>query len=434
MKRKAIIMSKKRIMSTVCIALACIMIGAAIPAAVNGSAKAETTTTIVTSPFTAAIAEVQSSVVGVRNYQTVSYRNGNSGMDTWGYFFGDRFGRSGGNEPTITTQEVLAATGSGVVIGKGYVLTNYHVVEDSTSVKVTVAVTDSDEPKVYDAQVVATDKNLDVAVVNAPDLDLEPVKLGDSDTMQVGDWAICIGNPLGEDFQGTVTAGIVSALNRAVSSSSYDKYGRKETIVNTMIQVDAAINSGNSGGGMFNTQGELMGIPTLKYSGNAFSGSSVEGIGMCIPINAAKPLIEDVLSGKIPTEAMPEKKETTVDNALVGKPRLGVTVSNLNTSNVYVQQGLVPNGVYVSEVEKNGPADEAGMMVDDIIVDVNDTVITSANQLTGIISGAKEGDVLRVKVFRVEGGLSSVTSPDNFPESEYVEMEITLKVVDAVKG
>ena len=249
----------------------------------HSSAAAEDNKVIVTSPFTAAVAEVKDSVVGVRNYQVVRYsNNGYGSFGDWGNFFGfgnwgngygygDGYGNNYGDQNR--SEEVLAGTGSGVVIADHYVLTNFHVVEKATSLKVTVAKDDVDEPDLYSAVVVASDENLDIAVIYAPDLDLKPVQLGDSDTLQVGDWAICIGNPLAERFYGTVTAGIVSALNRSVNNTSYDKYGHKDVTTNTMIQVDAAINNGNSGGGMFSVTGELMGIPTLKYSGTAYAGA-----------------------------------------------------------------------------------------------------------------------------------------------------------------
>ena len=151
--------------------------------------------------------------------------------------------------------------------------------EDASSLLVTMT-GDSGNTNGYAARLVAYDESLDIAIVYATGLDLPAVTLGDSDTLQVGDWAINIGNPLG--FTKTTTVGVVSALNRAIESESYDKYGRKSTITNAMIQVDAAINSGNSGGGMFNVNGELMGIPTLKYTGSYYSGSTVEGIGIAV--------------------------------------------------------------------------------------------------------------------------------------------------------
>lgn len=427
---------KKNLLGYVAIALVFTMVGFAV--STNFAAQAEdgltstantTNTTVVTSPFTDAVSKVQSSVVGVSNYQTVRYSNyGNYGYN-WGWGYGYGNGR-GNNNDNSTEQEVKAATGSGVVIAENIVLTNYHVVEDASSLKITTP--DSE----YDATLLAYDENLDVAILKAEGLNLPAVSLGDSDSLLVGDWAICIGNPLGEQFAGTVTVGVVSALNRAVSSSSTDKYGLKETITNSMIQVDAAINSGNSGGGMFNTNGELMGIPTLKYTGSAYSGTTVEGIGMCIPINAAKPLINDVLSGKVTGNATQSSSTASNSNAnsstnsvLTGKPRLGVTIANLNTSSPAVQNGKLPRGVVITEVEDGTPAAEAGLEAWDIIVDVDDNVVSSTSDLASYIQSKSEGDTVAIKVYRVED-LENYQSSDDIPQGEYLTMNVTLKVVD----
>ena len=418
----------RRFVGCVALALSCIMIGSAITLSYETTANAETVTTVVhTSPFTAAIAQVRDSVVGVSNYQKVTYGSYGNG---YGFSFGFGFGYGYGNgrdrqEPE--TREELASTGSGVVIGKGFVLTNYHVVEDADKLKVTVT-DDAGETTEFAASLVAYDENLDAAIIYAPDCTLPAVTLGDSDKLLVGDWAICIGNPLG--FAKTTTVGVVSALNRGIESETYDKYGRKETITNAMIQVDAAINSGNSGGGMFSVTGELMGIPTLKYSGSYYSSASVEGIGMCIPINAVKPLINSVLSGEIEAIA-PEtdKAEEETTNDLTGKPRLGVTIADVNTSSRAAMLGQIPDGVFITEVWKDAPADKAGLIAGDIIVDVNDTVITDSDQLIELVGQYKEGDTLQIKVYRAEG-LLSLTTNEDAPEGKYVDVEVTLAIVD----
>ena len=401
------------------IALVITMVGFAAFNSFGAKAESGTTdtanTVVVTSPFTEAIKEVKSSVVGVSNYQMVRYSTGGS----WSWGFGYDRGES-------TTQEVEAATGSGVVIAEDTVLTNFHVVEGASSLKIT---TGDNE---FDATLLAYDENLDVAILKADGLNLPAVTLGDSDSLQVGDWAICIGNPLGEQLAGTTTVGIVSALNREVSSTTTDKYGLRGTVTNTMIQVDAAINSGNSGGGMFSVNGELMGIPTLKYTGSAFSGNTVEGIGMCIPINAAKPLIEDVLSGKVTGNATAGANTNASGNTdlLNGKPRMGITITGINTASTAVRTGQLPNGVYVTEVEEGSPAAEAGMQAADIIVDADNTVITSTSQLQEIIAEKSAGDTVEIKVYRVPG-LADLTDAEEIPEGEYITMTVTLEVVDS---
>lgn len=255
-------MNKKHVFGFVALAMVCALLGTGLgfagankAVALESGVKLEG---IVTSPFTAAVKLVRSSVVGINNYK--SYQPGNF---DYGFNFGDGSGR--GQNPG-STREVLAATGSGTVISSGgHVLTNYHVIDGAT--KLTVTSNDQE----YPAEIIAYDVDLDLAVLKADNLDLSPVAIGDSDSLSIGDWAICIGNPLSEEFVGTTTAGIVSGLNRAISTgTNTDKYGRRTSTINTMIQTDASINSGNSGGGMFNVLGELIGIPTIKYSSSGF--------------------------------------------------------------------------------------------------------------------------------------------------------------------
>ena len=421
----------RRFIGCVALALSCVMIGTALSMSAQPLASAEesaaaTTTVVHTSPFTAAVAQVRDSVVGVSNYQTVAYGNyGNGGGFYFGFGYG--YGDSRGQQEPETKEE-LASTGSGVVIGEGFVLTNYHVVEDADALKVTVT-DDYGETTEYAASLVAYDETLDVAIVYAPDCQLPAVTLGDSDTLLVGDWAICIGNPLG--FAKTTTVGIVSALNRSIESESYDKYGRRETISNAMIQIDAAINNGNSGGGMFSVTGELMGIPTLKYSGSYYSGASVEGIGMCIPINAVKPLIESVLSGEIQAIA-PQGEEAEADTAtedLLGKPRMGVSIANVNTSSRAAMMGQIPDGVFITAIEAGSPAEKAGLIAGDIIVEVNETIITDTDQLIDLVGQYKAGDALNVKVYRAEG-LLDLTANEDAPDGEYVDVTVTLELIE----
>ena len=234
-------MKKRMYLGIVAVLLAVVMIGATVisaNAATNGLTESEideivnTTTdqSKIDSPFLNVVNNVRNSVVGVNNYATsTSY---------YGYGFGYGYGQP-------ETRESLRGTGSGVVITEyGHVLTNYHVVDGASRVTVTTG-TDEEE---HEATVVGYDAELDIAVLEVKNLNLEPVQLGDSDALQVGEWAIVIGNPLGERFSRSVSVGVVSGLGREVTDRSMDKYGRISTVTNTMIQTDAAINSGNSGG------------------------------------------------------------------------------------------------------------------------------------------------------------------------------------------
>ena len=377
--------------------------------------------TVVTSPFTEAVQKVRQSVVGVNNYTT--YSRNNNYYYGFGYGFGYDDGRGGGED---SNRQVLQGSGSGVVVAKGYVLTNYHVVESATTLEVTSG------DNIYPAQLMGTDEAKDIAVLKVDGLELEPVVLGDSDVLNVGDWAICIGNPL--SFTGTTTVGVISALNREVTSSATDAYGKRTT--NTMIQTDAAINSGNSGGGMFNVAGELIGIPSMKYTGSVYSGNTVEGIGMAIPINEAKSLINDVLAGKGNVSASSESGNTSSSKDAItaeNGPRLGVTVTNMNTSNYAVANGVLPIGAYVSAVESGSPAEKAGIAVGDIVVEVDGTVIKSTNQMISVLREKQAGDQVNVKVYRVEGGLDSVQDYSNIPQGEYIELTAELAILDNVK-
>ena len=412
--------SKNTYLKVIAMMAVCVMLGAGVGAATQSNANAEDKV-VVTSPFTEAISQVRDSVVGVRNYQSVRY-------SYFGYGFGNR----------EQAEEVQASSGSGVVIADHYVLTNYHVVEGASSLKISVYREDSEDPTLYDAQVAGYDESVDVAVLYVPALDIAPVKLGDSDSLQVGDWAICIGNAL--SFSKSVTVGVVSALDRGYKSYTYDRYGRREAVVNSMIQTDAAINKGISGGDMFSVTGELVGIPTLKYSGQFYSGAVAEGIGMCIPINAAKPIIEEALKAKVETTAE-SKDEAGKDsrseadqesrNGLKGKPRLGVTVKSLNPGSSLILSGILPNGVYVDSTDDNGPAAAAGIKAGDIIVDLDDTVITTVTQLQEIVAQHKEGDTLKVKVFRIEN-MAEAKDVSELKEGEYLDFTVTLAIVDSV--
>jgi len=429
---------RKHFLGYVAVAVACLMLGSAVTLTAGGSfAQAEGTQLatrvegIVTSPFTAAVQAVHGSVVGVNNYRT--YTNYN-----YGYGFGYGYGRDRDVQPE--TREVKASSGSGVVISdQGHVLTNYHVVDGASSLKVSVGDTE------YDAILIASDADLDIAIVKAAELKLNPVSLGDSDKLQIGEWAICIGNPLSDTFTGTTTVGIISGLNRQISTgSTIDKYGRRAEVVNAMIQTDAAINSGNSGGGMFNVLGELVGIPTIKYSGSSSffsSGASIEGIGMCIPINSAKPLIESVLSGEI-GEPVVEMKEDASDENVVGgnygKPRMGVTISTVTGSTF---NNLLPSGAYISKVEAGSPAEKGGLLPGDIIVEKDGVIITNNQQIIDLVGEMKVGDTMKLTVYRAEGMFEAMErymngermTLNDFPsDGEYVEVTVGLAMLDEV--
>ncbi|MDI9519816.1 MAG: trypsin-like peptidase domain-containing protein [Bacillota bacterium] len=380
----------------------------------------------VTSPFIETAKLAQESVVGVNNYQ-----NARSSLDSFGYGFPFNY------DLRPYEQERKAGTGSGTVITTyGHVLTNYHVVEGANRITVTVG------ERELDAKVIEYSSELDVAVLLVPGLDLPAVQLGDSDAVQVGEYAIVIGNPLGQQFERSVTVGIVSAVSRTMTSTGRDRYGLRTTIENQMIQVDAAISSGNSGGGMFNILGQLQGIPTMKLvdGGGSFfsSGYSVDNIGMCVPINMAKPLIRSALEkyNAEETEAEAAKVRENEAKKAAGKdapkPRIGVTISSVGAY-VRASQGIIPQGALVIEVEKNSPAEKAGLKPGDIIVEADGEVITNHAQLINHFQTLQAGDKVSLKVYRVDGLLAALENPEKLSslgEGSYQDYTVELLILD----
>ena len=258
-----------------------------------------------------------------------------------------------------TAQGTGESGGSGFIISEdGYIVSNYHVVSGASSLTVT---THSGEQ--YAATVIGYDDNNDFALLKVEAEGLTPVKLGSSKNLIVGDQVAAIGNPLGE-LTATLTVGYVSGKDRTITTDG--------TVIN-MIQTDAAINSGNSGGPLFNMMGEVVGITTAKYSGTTTSGASIEGIGFAIPI--------DDVEGKI---------AEIQENGYVSTPYMGVEVTNQF-------DGM---GVYVSSVEKGGAAEKAGIKAGDLIVKLGDTQVTTLAQLTPAMKPFKVGDTTTVTVYR----------------------------------
>lgn len=260
-----------------------------------------------------------------------------------------------------------ASSGSGFIVAEdGYVVTNYHVVKDAN--KLTVITSDSRE---YDANLVGYDSNNDLAVLKIEATGLQPVKLGSSDLLAVGDQVVAIGNPLGE-LTSTLTAGYISAKDRGVSTGG--------AAIN-MLQTDAAINSGNSGGPLFNMQGEVVGITTAKYSGATSSGAYIEGIGFAIPIDDVVGMINDLTQLGYITGAY-----------------LGVMVSDMDsdTANRY---GL-PMGAYVQEVTSGNCAEAAGVLAKDIITRLGSYEVESVSDLTRALRHFKGGEVTTITVYR----------------------------------
>ena len=258
----------------------------------------------------------------------------------------------------------------------GYLLTNYHVVQDGDVFSALWL--DGTEMKLT---LVGYDDGTDIAVLRFDEAAPEgaaPIPLGDSDALQIGELAICIGNPgSGADVLfGTVTAGIISGLQR--EDINADNFTRSVSV----IQTDAPINTGNSGGALLNAKGELVGIPTLKLGYNYTT--IFEGLSFCIPINAVKDYIDQIIV-----------------NGSVVRPRMGVTVTTIDGPDEPMRR-YPPRGAQVYSVEPNTPADKAGLRVNDVITEINGERIYSSEDLVAEVDKYAAGDTLEMKVYRYE--------------------------------
>jgi len=252
--------------------------------------------------------------------------------------------------------------GSGIIIdNEGHIVTNNHVIDGSD--KITVILHDGRE---LSAKVVGRDAQTDLAVIKVDEKNLPYAELGDSSKLEVGELAVAIGSPMGTDYAGSVTAGIISGLNRELFVGNRSM---------KLIQTDAAINPGNSGGALVNSEGKVIGINTLKLV-----RSQVEGMGFAIPINEAKPIIEQL-----------------IQNKKVSRPYLGITGQTIDEQTA--KQYDVPQGVLIRQVVPGSGAEKAGLVRGDIITKVDNERVTTIEQLQKIIQSHKVGDVLKVEAY-----------------------------------
>lgn len=278
------------------------------------------------------------------------------------------------NSIFMMQQGTASAEGSGIIISEdGYILTNNHVINSTSSSsyyeigsanKVTVYLyNDTTE---YSATVVGTDAETDLAVIKIDKTGLPAAELGDSDTIQVGEFSMAIGNPLG--MQSSVTGGLISALNREVTDSDGKTY--------KLIQTDAAINSGNSGGALVNSQGQVIGINTLKVS-----ATGVEGMGFAIPINSAKPIFEQLIQYN-----------------KVKRPYIGISGRDLDK--ITASRNNLVEGIYVVSVEEYSAAEKAGIIAGDVIIKADGKEIKTMNELNEIKNTHNIGDSMTVTINR----------------------------------
>ncbi len=297
---------------------------------------------------------------------------------------------------TVTVQRDLIfgilrkgqGVGSGIIVNPdGYILTNDHVINSGQAEKITVLFNDGTEKE---AKVLWHDYILDLAVLKVDAKNLTAADLGDSDKLVVGEMAVAIGNPLGLEFQRSVTAGIISGLHRNIQIS-------QNATMEDLIQTDASINPGNSGGPLLNAKGEVIGLNSAKIS-----STEAEGLGFAIPINQAKPIIEQV-----------------IDKGTFTMVYLGIIGDDIQVIKEHYNIDFsVDQGVYIWEVQDNSPASRAGIANGDIITGINGNAITGMNQLRKELYKYKPGDEIQVTVSRngkekkVDVKLSA--RPDNY--------------------
>ena len=265
------------------------------------------------------------------------------------------------------------SSGSGIIISdNGYILTNNHIVTSSSSSyyyslgeasSVKVYLYEDETP--YEAKIIGNDEKTDLAVLKIEKDNLTPAELGDSDSIKVGEFAMAIGNPIG--LQSSVTCGVISALNRNIKTSD---------ATYNVIQTDAAINSGNSGGALVNSEGKVIGVNTLKVS-----STGVEGIGFAIPINSTKDIYKQLIeSGK------------------VKRPYIGITGQTINEETAKKHNLVV--GVYIRDVSTFSPAEKAGLKAGDVITGIDNKTISTIDELTDIISSHSIGDTVTISYYR----------------------------------
>lgn len=307
--------------------------------------------------------------------------------------------------------------GSGVVIKDGgYILTNYHVVEDCNVFEILLP-----SGEYIDARIIGSDSSLDIAVLQADSEELTTCDIGSVSDLLVGSTVVAIGNPGGEVLANTVTMGIVSALERDVDSSS----GKRAV---NYIQHDAAINSGNSGGGLFDYQGRLVGINTLKYVGSSYSSVSFEGLGFALPIDTVLPLVEQIIEfGK------------------VIRPQLGIYTYDWEGPDEALSS-YPPSSVLIADLVEEGPAERAGVKDYDFLVELDGERVTCYKELTSVLDRHEAGDTVHVKLLRYDNienflnyALNSTASNSMFgyfytmptlSGYDEIEVDITLEIID----
>lgn len=290
------------------------------------------------------------SVVGISTSTEITYQG----------FFGQQRG-------------IQSGVGTGIIVDeKGYILTNSHVISDGNAKEIIVQLSDGKE---YEGKVLWFDRSIDLAIVKIEAVGLTPAELGNSDEVKIGSYAAAIGNPLGMAFDRSVTQGVISGLNRTITVSD----GQSQLTMEGLIQTDASINSGNSGGPLLNSKGQVIGINSAK-------AQSAEGLGFAIPINTAKPIVDEI------------KTKGEFKRSYIGIR--GGNVSDLLQINPGVNLGT-KTGVYIAQIYSDSPAAKVGLKEGDIIIEVEGEDIRTMSQLISTLFKYRPGDTIDLTVLRM---------------------------------
>lgn len=360
----------------VAMALVCALVGGFIGAGVSGATTKVNKTSVQVSDRE--VAQVQTVKVDGKTQMSMSEvyaSNVNSVVSINVSATTNYFGQ------TVQT----AASGTGFFITEdGYILTNHHVISDASSVKVTLY-----NGETYDATVIGSDEDYDIAVLKIDVTGATPVVLGDSSKLAIGESVAAVGNPLGE-LTFSMSEGIVSCVNRAINVDG--------TPFN-MIQVDCSINPGNSGGPLFNSYGEVIGIVSAKYS--SYSNTTVEGIGFAIPINDVVSLVKDIMT----------------NGYVTNKAYMGITPQTMTAQMAQQYRYDVTEGVFVCSVDPDSAADKAGLKLGDVITKMDDTDITSYEDLVAAKKSYSAGDTVTLTVYREGKTIEVELTFDAAPET-----------------
>jgi serine protease Do len=313
--------------------------------------------------ITKTVAKISPAVVGISVTEIRQYRDPWSMDPFWRQFYGDR----------VYNQQVKGLGSGAIISPDGYILTNDHVA--GNAVEAIVTLTNGSQ---YNAKVIGTDKTSDICLLKIDAKDLPFINLGSSDDIMAGEWVIALGNPFGLfdiNDKPSVTVGVISAMGMNLGASDNRYY------IN-MLQTDAAINQGNSGGPLVNAVGELIGMNTLIYTAQGSAGNI--GVGFAIPVNKIKRVIQELKSkGKVDREFW---------------TGLSILTINDNIAKTYSLQAS--RGVIVTQIEKNSPAQSSGIKLEDIIIGIDDFRINDENILIGILNEYRTGDTIRLKLLR----------------------------------